>query len=76
MGRTRARTPGKLTAEIKVRIDDDTRDELERLAFEAGMDLAQFLRELVMIRVYGIDHIARLQERRLSLVAGIGDEEG
>jgi hypothetical protein len=67
---------GKLTAEIKVRVDDDTKDELDRLAFEASMGLAEFLRELVMIRVYGRDHVARLHRSRLALVAGIGPEEG
>ncbi|WP_213308247.1 hypothetical protein [Paraburkholderia sacchari] len=75
MGRTNTRTPGKLTAEIKVRVDENTRDELERLASDASMDLAQFLRELVMIRVYGRDHIARLHRTKLDMVAGIGDEE-
>jgi hypothetical protein len=75
MGRTRGRSIGKLTSEIKVRVDDETRDELDRLASDAGMDLSQFLRELVLIRVYGRAHIARLQERRLAMVAGIGHDE-
>jgi hypothetical protein len=74
-GRTSG-TLGKLTAEVKVRVDDETKDELDRLAFEAGMGLAEFLRELVMIRVYGRDHVARLHRTRLSLVAGIGPDEG
>ncbi|MEZ7524034.1 ribbon-helix-helix protein, CopG family [Burkholderia vietnamiensis] len=67
---------GKLTADIKTRVDDDTRDELDRLACEAGMGLSEFLRELVMVRVYGRDHVVRLHRTRLAMVAGIGPEEG
>lgn len=75
---TRGRTSGtlgKLTAEIKARVDDATKDELDRLAFDAGMGLSEFLRELVMIRVYGRDHVARLHRARLSMVAGISPDE-
>ena len=76
MARGRSTTTlGKLTAEMKVRVDDDTRDELDRLAYEAGMAVSEFLRELVMIRVYGRDHVARLHRTRLALVAGIGPNE-
>lgn len=74
MARANSRSLGKLTSEFKVRIDDDTRDELDRLAASAGMDLSQFIRELVLIRVYGRRHIERLQERRLAMVAGISDD--
>lgn len=69
-------TLGKLTAEVKARVDDDTKDELDRLACEAGMGVSEFLRELVMIRVYGRDHVARLHRARLAMVAGIGPDEG
>lgn len=40
------------------------------------MGLSEFLRELVMIRVYGRDHVARLHRARLALVAGISPDEG
>lgn len=69
-------TLGKLTAEVKARVDDDTKDELDRLAFEAGMGVSEFLRELVMIRVYGQDHVARLHRARLAMVAGTRHNEG
>lgn len=76
MARARTRSIGKLTSEIKVRIDDDTRDELDRLAADAGIDLSQFLRELVLIRVYGRRHMEKLHERRIAMVAGIDSDEG
>ncbi|RQZ17255.1 ribbon-helix-helix protein, CopG family [Burkholderia sp. Bp9031] len=69
-------TIGKLTVDIKTRVDDDTRDELDRLAGDAGLNLSEFLRELIMVRVYGRDHVVRLHRARLAMVAGIGPEEG
>jgi hypothetical protein len=76
MPRARSNGLGKLTAEVKVRLDDETREELDRIAYDAGMGLSEFLRELVLIRVYGRDHVARLHKTRLSLVAGVGPDEG
>lgn len=67
---------GKLTAEVKVRVDDETKDELDRLANEAGMGLTEFVRELLMVRAFGQDHVCRLHRRRLELVTGVRPEEG
>jgi Ribbon-helix-helix protein, copG family len=72
----RTTTLGKLTAEVKVRVDEDTKDELDRLAYEAGMGTSEFIRELMMIRVYGREHVARLYKTRMFMVAGMGPEEG
>ncbi|WP_196484726.1 ribbon-helix-helix protein, CopG family [Burkholderia stagnalis] len=55
-------------------MDAETKDELERLACDAGMSLAEFLRELVMIRAYGQDHVCRLHRARLAAVAGTSPE--
>lgn len=67
--------PGKLTDTVKANVDAETKEELDRLAFEAGMNTSEFLREMVMIRVYGRDHVVRLHRSRLNVVAGIGPEE-
>jgi hypothetical protein len=67
---------GKLTAEVKARVDEDTKDELDRLASDAGMGLSEFVRELLFIRVYGREHVARLHRARMVMVAGIGPDEG
>lgn len=76
MARGRTNVLGKLTAEVKVRVDEATRDELDRLSNEAGMGLTEFLRELLMVRVYGQDHVVRLHRSRLALVAGVDMDEG
>lgn len=67
---------GKLTAEIpKIRVDEATRDELLRLAEEAGMGLSEFVREMLMIRAHGHDHVMRLHRQRLTVVAGVPPEK-
>jgi hypothetical protein len=65
---------GKLSAEIKVRVSESTRDELEQQARTAGMGLSEFLREILLIRAHGIDMVRSLYETRLALVAGTGPE--
>jgi len=65
---------GKLTENVQIRMDEQTSDELDRLACNAGMSVAEFLRELVMIRVYGQEHMARLHKMRLAAVAGPSPE--
>lgn len=61
---------GKLSAEIKVRVPEDTREELEKQAREAGMGLSEFIREMLLIRAHGLDMVRRLYEDRLAMVAG------
>lgn len=66
---------GKLTAEIpKSRCDEDTFEEATRLAKEAGMPLAEWVRNLVMIRVWGVERVASMHADRLRVVAGIGKD--
>lgn len=55
-------------------MSEDTHDELEFQAREAGMGLSEFIREVLMIRAHGIDMVRSLYERRLQLVAGMSDK--
>lgn len=66
---------GKLTAEVKTRLDEATKEELTRAAYEAGMGESEFLRELIMIRVRGFEYVTRIHKERMRLVAGIGADE-
>lgn len=75
LARTGSTSPlGKLSAEIKVRVPEDTRDVLERQAREAGLGLSEFLRELLLIRAHGIDMVRSLYDTRLAMVAGTGPD--
>ena len=76
LSRSGATSPlGKLTAKIgEFRVSEETHDELERQAREAGLGLSEYVREVLMIRAHGIDMVRSLYERRLQLVAGIPSE--
>jgi hypothetical protein len=74
-GRTSG-TLGKLTAEVKTVVDDETKDEFSRLAAIEGLSLSEYLRDLVMIHVHGRDRLARLHRARLDRMAGIGLDDG
>ena len=63
---------GKCDAELKVRLPSDVKDDLQRAARQLGMTDADFTRELICIRLYGLDHMCRLHEERLATVAGTG----
>jgi hypothetical protein len=67
---------GKLIAEIKTVVDDETKDEFLRLANAEGMSISEYLRDLVMIHVHGRDHLVRLHKARLERMAGIGLNDG
>lgn len=72
-----SRPLGKLTAEFpKFKAPEETHDGAEQLAREAGMTLAEWVRTLVMIRVHGLDMMAKVQADRLAVVAGMGEVRG
>lgn len=65
---------GKLDAELPpVRINADVLTEVHKLASSAGMNVSEYLRTLVHVKVYGIDHVLNLQADRLR--RAMGNEE-
>ena len=52
---------GKLTEELRVGIDELTRDSLTALAFAADKPLAEYIREVLHLHVHG--HAAVLRSR-------------
>lgn len=66
---------GKFTAEVKgFKLPEVTHEGAERLAHEAGMSLQEWVRELVMVRVHGVDMLAKVHASRLEFVAGMRKE--
>lgn len=66
---------GKLSAQISAfRVPEETRDELERQARDAGLGLSEYIREVLMIRAHGLDMVRSLYDRRLRMVAGMSDD--
>lgn len=65
---------GKCTEEVKTLVPFDIKEDFSRLAHEHGLTPSEFLRELVMVRVLGVDRVRRIYEQRLNGIAGIGQE--
>lgn len=66
---------GKLTAEFpKFKGPEDTKEILEREARAAGMSLAEFIRELCMVRAHGEEYVKSLYSARVDVVARKGEE--
>jgi len=77
-GRTGISSPlGGMTAEIpKIKLPEETKEILDREARKAGMNTTEFCRYLLMVRAHGVAMMLTLEEKRLKVVAGIGEEEG
>jgi hypothetical protein len=67
---------GKLTAELRTVVDDDTKDEFMQLAARDGMSISEYLRDLIMIHVHGRDRLVRLHKARLDRMAGVSTDDG
>lgn len=66
---------GKLDDEIPpIRINGDVRIELRRLAAASQMNESEFVRNLCHVRVYGLEHVLRLQAERLQRAVGNAEQ--
>lgn len=68
---------GKRTRDKRTKVSDFTDEKLQELWRSLGYSTeAQFLAELIEIRVHGVAHVEKLQGDRLRAVAGLGTERG
>ncbi len=65
---------GKCTEEVKARIPYDIKEGFTRIAHDIGMSESELLREMVMVKVLGLDMVRKIYEERLVKVAGTGHE--
>ncbi len=65
---------GKCSAEVKTKVPDEVKMDLERLAHSLGVDTSRVLRDLVMNRLYGADVLRRLADEQMRKVLGLGPE--
>lgn len=66
---------GKLTEEVRAKLDIETREELRSVASELGLSESEFVRELIMVRLYGRRHVERVLRERMYVIAGLEPEE-
>lgn len=67
---------GKLSYEIKVRVAESVGEELEQQARALGLGVGELVREVLTIKALGYDHVRKLYQDRLEMVAGNGTERG
>lgn len=67
---------GKLSYETKVRVAEPVGEELERQARSLGRGVTEYIREILTIKALGYDHVRRLYQDRLEMVAGNGTVSG
>lgn len=67
---------GKLSSEVKSRISEDEKDDLLREARRCGMSESEWVRTIIRVRLYGVDHVSRMHSAQIEMVAGTGPERG
>lgn len=67
---------GKLTADVKTRPSEDEKADLMRASHLVGMSESECVREIIRIRLYGLEHVQRIAAARLEAVAGKGPRQG
>ena len=67
---------GKLNSEVKTRLSEDEKADLMRASHLVGMSESEFVREIIRIRLYGLEHVQRIAAERLEAVAGKGARQG
>ncbi len=65
---------GKCTEQLKVWVDEETRDALAAMAYLQGVPVSEYLRHLILAHVYGHRTLLRLHQQRLGSRAGTGPE--
>ena len=66
---------GKCTAEIpKIRVPEIVLERLSAKATAVGMSLVEYQRWRAMIDALGVDEVSKLQNARLKVIAGKGEE--
>jgi hypothetical protein len=65
---------GKSTATVKTLVPDVVAEDLTRIARESGLSVSDFVRDMILVRLYGVDMVVTMRRRSLELAAGIGTE--
>lgn len=63
---------GKCTEELKTLVPFEIKEGFARIAHEHGVSPSEYLREVVMVNVIGIDGVRKIYEKRLACMAVAG----
>lgn len=65
---------GKATADLKTKVPEGVKEDFAAEARKLGLNESELLRDMVMVRLYGHEQVARMHAERLRFAAGIGPE--
>lgn len=61
---------GAADDELKCKVSHEAGDDFRRLARSVGMTVSEFLRIMVLTRLYGVDGVTDMTRRQLAEVSG------
>ncbi len=67
---------GTLDAEIKTKVTMDLQEDVRRAAAAVGMPVSEYVREVLMVAIYGAEYVESLYRNRTILIAGFGAGKG
>lgn len=67
---------GNADSELKTRVADGVADDFRLMARGFGMGTSEFLRIMVLTRLYGVDGVSRMTSKHIGEVAGVGPTNG
>lgn len=68
---SRATIGGKCDDEIRARVPFELRQKLQQLAHSYGMGESEFVRDVLTVRVYGLEHYQTVLAAHAAAVAGV-----
>lgn len=68
---------GKLDCELpKIKVPERLYDDVYKNASSLGMSMSEYMREALMIQLYGAEYVASLYQQRTLSIAQIGAPAG
>ncbi len=65
----------KKTANVAFKTTESVQDDLTKRAHLAGLSVSEYLHNLVLLNLYGRDHVESLYRRMLCVVSGPADKD-
>ncbi len=65
----------KKTANIAVKTTERVQEDLTKRAHLAGLSVSEYVHNLLMLNLYGRDHVESLYQRMLCVVSGPADKD-
>lgn len=67
---------GKCTETAKTMLPPEIKEGMRRKAFDMGVSEQEYLRELIMVDVLGVDMVIKLHEQRINSFQTMGSGKG